>query len=214
MNFFKLHNSVFALSILCLLLCTPRIPALEKPKLDLSPEEWSKLKKGELTLRIEQVKDEKGRRGTKTNTFRLLNASPVSVWEVLYEPDKDYQWAPRIVRSRITKRGKNFLNIHYVFKTPIKTFQFHVHREYNSDKLIIESHLVENEKNDLSVSDGLYVLYPFEGGKKTVMSYSLYVVTNPNIPSIVTDYFAKQGCREWMENLKKRVESGGKWQKK
>ena len=213
MSFSKTNNSIIALSILCLLLYSTCLSALEKPGLNLTPDEWTRLKKGELILRIEEFENEKGGKGARTKTFSLVNATPDEVWKVLYEPDKDFKWAPNIVTSEITNRGENFLDIHYVLKTPFKLFQFHIHRVYHKDILLIKSNLLENEKNDLDIVDGLYALYPIEGGKKTIIYYSLYVVASPKIPTVIMDFFTKQGCKGWMENLKKRVESGGTWER-
>jgi hypothetical protein len=187
--------------------------AMARPDLNLTQDEWARLENGELILKIEEFECEKGVRGARTVTFRIVNATPDEVWKVLYEPEKDFEWAPRIATSQVTNKEGNCIDIYYIMSTPFIPIQFHIRRIYEKDNWLIESSLIENEENSLEAVDGQYALYPHHAGKKTIIKYSLYLVVSNKTPMVIQQYFTKRGCKEWMENLKKRVESTGTWKK-
>ncbi len=209
----KGYQTVFSVIFLFLLVCSSQLPARARHELNLTQEEWARLEKGELILKIEEFEGEKGMRGVRTVTFRMVNATPDEVWKVLYEPEKDFEWAPRITTSKVTNREGNCIDIHYLMSIPFIPIQFHIRRVYEKDNWLIESSLIENKENSFEAVEGQYALYPHHAGQKTVIKYSLYLVVSNKIPMIIQQYFTKQGCKEWMENFKKRVESKGTWKK-
>jgi len=209
----KVYKIVFSVPILVLLVCSFQLLARASPELNLTQEEWARLENGELILKIEEFEGEKGGRGVRTVTFRMVNATPDEVWKVLHEPEKDFEWAPRISTSKVTNKEGNCIDIHYIMSVLYISIHFHIRRVYEKDNWLIESSLIENEENSLEAVDGQYALYPQHAGKKTVIKYSLYLMLSNRTPMIIQQYFTKRGCKEWMENFKKRVESKGTWKK-
>jgi len=209
----KVYKTVFSVPIVVLLVCSFQLLARARPELNLTQEEWARLEKGELILKIEEFESEKGVRGVRTVTFLMVNAAPDEAWKVLSEPEKDFEWAPRIATSKVTNQEGNFIDIHYIMSVLYISIHFHIRRVYEKDNWLIESSLIENEENDLEAVEGQYALYPLHAGKKTVIKYSLFFAVSNKIPMIIQQYFTKRGCMEWMENFKKRVESKGTWKK-
>ena len=207
------YKTVLAVPIFLLLVGSPRLLARARPELNLAPEEWARLEKGELILKIEEFEGKKGMRGVRTVTFRMVNAAPEQVWKVLHEPEKDFEWAPRITTSKVTNQEGNWIDIHYLISVPFFPIQFYIRRIYDLDNWLIQSSLIEDKENTLEAVEGEYSLYTQPAGQKTVIKYSLYLGVSNRTPMIIQQYFAKRGCKEWMENFKKRVESNGTWKK-
>ena len=198
---------------LCVLALPPPLQGVEKPPLDLSPDDWAVLEKGELVFKLEDFQDDTGNINHRLKTFRIINAAPHEVWKVLSEPEKDVEWIPGVDASEVMKRDENYVDVHYEVKVLFMSFQFNIHRVFHRDILFIKNDLIDDMENDLKVSDSYYALYPYEDGKKTIMNYSLHLVVSRNIPQTVADWFARQNCRAWMESLKMRAESKGEWKK-
>jgi hypothetical protein len=199
--------------VVCILASPLTLRGVEKPFLELSPEDRALLEKGKLVFKIEEFQDGQGDVNHRLKTFRLINAPPEEVWKVLTNPEKDFEWIPGVNLSEVLKKEKNYSDIRYEVDVLFMTFQFHIHRVFNKDVLFIKNDLINDMENDLKVADSYYALYPCDDGNKTIMNYSLLLVVSQNIPKAVEDWFTKQSCKGWMENLKKRAESKGTWRK-
>jgi len=197
---------------LCIL-APPPLRGVEKPPLDLSPEDRAVLEKGELVMKVEEFKDAKGNLCHRLRTYRIIAVPPEEVWKVLSEPEKDREWIPGMDVSEVMNRGKDQVDVHYEVTVLFMVFQFNIHRVFHPDILFIKNDLIEGMENDLTMADSYYALYPADDGKKTIMNYSLRLAVSSSIPKAVEDWFAKMSSKGWMENLKKRAESKGTWKK-
>ena len=197
----------------CILASPPTLGGVEKPPLKLSPQERALLEKGELVMKVEEFQDEKGNLIHRIRTYRIIAVPPKEVWKVLSEPEKDREWIPGVDVSKVMKRGKDHVDVHYEVKVLFMVFKFNIHRVFYPDILFIKNDLIKGMKNDLKVADSYYALYPCDNGKKTIMNYSLRLAVSRNIPKPVEDWFAKQSSKGWMENLKKTDRKQGDLEK-
>jgi ribosome-associated toxin RatA of RatAB toxin-antitoxin module len=206
----------FARMMIALALCILAplsLHGVEKPPLDLSPEEMAVLETGEPVLKVEEFRDENGNLNHRLRTYRIIAVPPSEVWKVLSEPEQDREWIPGVDVSRVLDRGPDHVDVHYEVSVLFMTFRFNIHRVFYPDILYVKNDLIPGMDNDLAVADSYYALYPCANGQKTIMNYSLRLAVSSGIPKPVEDWFAKQSSKGWMENLKKRAESKGTWKK-
>jgi ribosome-associated toxin RatA of RatAB toxin-antitoxin module len=201
------------LALAIALLAPSLLQAIEKPPLDLSPQEMAVLEKGDPVLKVEEFRDENGNLNHRLRTYRLIAVPPQEVWKVLSQPEQDREWIPGVDVSQVLDRGPDHVDVHYEVMVLFMVFRFNIHRVFHPDALYIKNDLIPGMDNDLAVADSYYALYPCDNGQKTIMNYSLRLAVSQSIPKPVEDWFARQSSKGWMENLKKRAESNGTWKK-
>ena len=205
----------FLLSIATALLISATISSKNyKPIFQLTEEKWKLLKEGKVIISEQIYADKEGAKKLRFIASALIKASPEQVWAVLRGYDLFEEFMPRVKECQVVKWRKDgcavvrydsqvlWVQVHYyILSCPAYPFRK------------IEFKLAQGYDNQIKDTYGFWEIIPAPKNKGSILSYSAYLDSGFPVPEFIAKRLTRSSLIEVLKNVKKRVESGGKWKK-
>lgn len=155
---------------------------------------------------IKEVLD-KDNVATTEVTF-LVKAKPEDVWKVLTDYDNYTKFMPSMEEFKVKAKTEKFSVVHVKLESPpLIDISYDLRRVYDKNNWSIKFKRTEGKIKDI------------EGGWKleehrniyTKLTYTSRIDFGIPVPKFILDSLSKNGLHKLADNVKKRVESGGKW---
>ncbi|GIW21602.1 MAG: hypothetical protein KatS3mg068_0609 [Candidatus Sericytochromatia bacterium] len=157
---------------------------------------------------IKEVLD-KNNIATTEVTF-LVKAKPEEVWKVLTDYDNYTKFMPAMEEFKVKTRTDKFSIVHVKLESPpLIDISYDLRRVYDKENWTINFKKIDGKIKDI------------EGGWKlekykdiyTKLTYRSRIDFGLPVPKFILDNLSRNGLYKLADNVRKRVESGGKWTK-
>lgn len=199
---------------------TPAIVAVPAPpvplKASLNADEIKKLTAGEVVVRDASHLKADGKAVGKTKSFTIINAPIDRIFAEVLNPLNQPKYMPRLEKVLLEKRVGKTAYYHLFVKILIVDVDYHLilSEDYNSPELKVMSWKTDKTReNGLKDTYGFWALRPWQDGKKTLLEYDLFVDTGRMIPEFAQNFLLKRDLPDILDNIRKYMESNGKWRK-
>ena len=180
---------------------------------EYTPEEWERLKKGEIVLTDTYVQNPDGSQRLQLLAKVYIKAPVKTVWGVLRDYNNFKYFMPNVKNCTILKQEGEVYWLKYEGK--ILWLNLSWHQKVTGVQLYkrIEYTIDKTRPNDIRDTNGFWVLDNAPDGAGAVVSFSSYIDTGIPIPEMVTRKASRSTLPKILNNLRLRVESGGTWKK-
>lgn len=179
---------------------------------NLTPANLAKLEAGEVILLDQTYTDAEGKTRGKGLAIVLIDKPPEEVWKYIPQFDSYKEFMPRMVASKIYLNEAGKIGAEYTLKVAFKTIVYSCMHYLENDKFMLRWELDAARKNDIASTTGWWKIKPYKG--KSIVAYTVAVDTGIAVPKVIQDYLTKRDLPNVVRAMKKRVESGGTYQKK
>jgi hypothetical protein len=143
----------------------------------------------------------------------LIKASPMSVFNYMKVFKKRPLYMPRLKVAKVMKKLKgNNVYVYQRLNIMWKKIHLHLKIKLNPGKSIRWG-LMPGKRSDVTANVGAWVFEPIKGGKHTLLTYSLYTEPRAWVPGWLKSILVKQDIPKVLRNVRKYVESKGKFRK-
>ena len=142
----------------------------------------------------------------------VIGAGVDQVWSCLADYAKFPEFIPRMVACEKYADSGGDLGIRQELKVLWRRVSYHVLQRSDDAAHTLNFRLDKSQKNDISETEGSWVLRPYGEGK-TLAVYSLALDTGIPVPRFIQTMMLNEDLPDTLLALKKRVESGGKYTK-
>ncbi len=179
----------------------------------LTLEQYQKLEDGEVL--IFQEKRELDNRKTEAwmGAMILVHAPPRVCWEVLNDLAHYYEFQPRLLESTIIERQNSSTVVRLSFKAAWKKVFYHLKYSRNDQNMVLHYCLDREFPHNISDAKGWWRAIPYSRGNTTIISYASCVNTGMWVPKFIQRIFMKRDLPNVVLYPKRRMESGGRWNK-
>jgi hypothetical protein len=210
------YCSVFLLAIACCLLVWGLAKAENKSPLDrFSREQREKLLAGKVVYEyINYEGREKEEKGLGHGQAYVIVNKPVDVcWSIMTDFDRKKEYYPRVVVSDVVKREENRAWVREVLDFGIANIEYVMVQNMDPENRRVNFSLDPAYKHDLKDTHGFWYWEKIND----TSSLLSYAVTKADVgipaPEFIVKALSSQDLPGIAENLKKRIESDGKWRK-
>lgn len=210
------YCSVFLLALACWLLVWGLAKAENKSPLErFSREQREKLLAGEVVYEyINYEGREKEEKGLGHGQAYVIVNKPVEVcWSIMTDFDRKKEYYPRVVVSQVVKREENRAWVREVLDFGIANIEYVMVQNMDPEKRRVNYFLDPVYKHDLKDSHGFWYWEKIND----TSSLLTYAVTKADVgipvPEFIVKALSSRDLPGIAENLKKRIESNGKWRK-
>jgi len=206
-------RKIFAFSLLAALLVSIAA-ASNGPLSDFNEEELETLKEGEAVYRHVEKKGEDGETKGHGESYIIINAPVDKCFSIFTEFNKQHLYFPRKTKSEVVKRlDDNRVLVHKVFEFYVVDVQYHVLYTVDKDKHRVDFEMDPEYPHDIEDTAG-YFKFETIDDKSTLFTYAATKVeTGLKVPGFIRNYITSKDLPAVVENVKKRIESGGTWEK-
>ena len=138
-----------------------------------------------------------------------LKTEPDAVFRILRDVEHHPEFMPEVKEARIVERGPGYHVAHFRAGEGFFASEHTLKRVYDEPERRISWSLVQGRPKDLS---GYWHVQQSPDGVGSLVTYSAYIDVGVLVPDVLTRYFAKRTVPLMIDNLRKRSESGGRWQ--
>lgn len=178
-----------------------------------TPEEQKKLIAGEAVFKHVQEKGPDGKMHGHGESYALIDASVEQSWKIFCEFDKHHLYFPRKKKSEVVKRWDNKALVYKEFDFYVTTIEYTILYTLDTKNHRLDFKLDKDYKHDIEDAAG-YFLFEKLGEKRTLVTYAATKVeTGVKVPGFIQEYITSRDLPAVVMNVKKRIESGGKWTK-
>ncbi len=184
-----------------------------KPAFKLTPKNWKRLHGGEILVTEQIIEKEKNNKELRFIATAHINAPPEAVWKTIRDYDNYYKFIPRLKESEVVKKEGRCMIVRYLGEVFWVEVGYHVEACAEvPDKRVVFG-LAEGHENFMKSTDGFWEVQEAPEGQGSVVSYSAHLDPGVPVPGFITRKVARDSLVDVLQNLRKRVESGGKWKK-
>jgi len=178
-----------------------------------TPEEWERMKKGEVVITevMNLNPDGSGRMDFLAKLY--IKATRQEVWKHIRDYNNFPEFMPRMKKNTILKQEGQVYWVRYELKIFWLKIVYHIRVDGVELYKRIEYKLDKTKKNHIKDTYGYWILEDAPGGTGTILSYSTFVDTGIPAPKVLVRKLAKMSLPNIVKNVRKRVESGGKWKR-
>jgi len=183
-----------------------------------SAEQQEKLLAGEVVFEY-VLKDTRDATDTESTTkgygkaITIVNAPVEEGFKIFCQHEKEYLYFPRMTVSKVLKTHGNEAIVYKELDYTVATVRYtHVMT------IVPEAHRVDftmdpTGVNDIKASEGYFQFESFDD-KRSLFTYALLNADiGVAVPEFIKKYISSRDLPEVAANVKKRIESGGKWEK-
>lgn len=183
------------------------------PLSGFSKEERDKLLKGEPVYQHLKKENEKGEIEGYGQSAIIINQPADKSFQIFCEFDKHQLYFPRKKKSEVIKSWDNKALVHKVFGFYVVDVEYTVLYTVDPEKRRVDYKLDKDYPHDLEEVEGFFRFEKIDE-KRTLFIYAATKVeTGLKVPGFIQDYLTSRDLPQVARSVKKRVESGGKWQK-
>jgi ribosome-associated toxin RatA of RatAB toxin-antitoxin module len=182
-------------------------------KTELTLEQYQKLEDGEVLIFQEERRLDNGKIGTWMRAMILVDAPPRVCWEVLNDLAHYYEFQPRLLESTIIERQNSSIVVRLSFKAAWKEVFYHLKYVRDDRRMVLHYRLDRELPRNISDARGWWQAIPYKEGSTTIISYASCVDTGMWVPRLIQRIFTKMDLPNVVSYLKRRIESGGRWNK-
>jgi len=188
-------------------------PAGKSPLDRFSSEEQKNLLAGKPIYRFQKSADAEGKYSGYGQCWAIINSPIDTCFKIFLEFEKQYQYYPRKTKSEVVNRKPNQVWLLNVFDFYLAEISYTVLYTIDPNRYRIEFQLDQNYPHNLNDTSGFFWFEKMDD-QKTLFTYAAVKVdTGLKVPSFIQQYLTSRDLPAVAENVKKRIESGGKWTK-
>jgi hypothetical protein len=187
----------------------------ESPVPGLSLEAYQEIKKGEILVFGETFEADDGRDAGRGKAYAYFAYPWPTIWATLTDYERQAEYLPRIERSRVVWREGNEVWVKFGMEVLWADLAWVIRHtmDEKAHQLRFALDHAYRDVNSIDDTRGSWEFIPVEGGKATVVSFGLFVDTGYAVPDFLMSYLIRRDLPNVVGNLRKRVESGGRWRK-
>jgi len=176
-------------------------------------EQQEKLLKGEAIY--EYIINDKGDQGATGygRAVALVNAPAAEGYKIFCDFEKERLYFPRMTVSKVLKVEGNVSTVYKELDFTVTTMRYTHFMTRNDEELRVDFEKDPNGVNDFEESAGYFQFVKIDDQR----SLFIYGLTKGEIgipvPEFIKNYVTSKDLPNIVLSVKKRVESGGKWQK-
>lgn len=177
----------------------------------LTPDGIAKIKKGEILI-LKNI--EAGASPSGMIEAAIIFNQPIDkVWELLVTKcDEQNKFLPYLEKSTLLKKEGNHMFIDFYLKIMNVGMDYRVDHIIEKDKYYFHWALDPSYKNKLKTLKGYWRFYYIDD-THTLARYGTWFEIGIGVPEFVQSFLIKRDLPESLNNVKKFVDSGGKWRK-
>jgi carbon monoxide dehydrogenase subunit G len=143
----------------------------------------------------------------------VIDRPVADVWATLIRYEDRAQYIPRLKSVDVLERQPGRLRIRQEIDATFLTARFTAWFRLDREALTISWSLDKSATdNTIAESEGEYRMTALDPGH-TLLVYRTYVDSGLKVPKSIQSYMQRRSIPELLGNIKKRVESGGTWQR-
>jgi len=179
----------------------------------LTDGERARLQKGEVIYRSVKTVDEEGQTHGHGQSLVIIKKPVDRCFEIFTDFDSHEEYFPRKTESEVIgKEGETFL-VQKKFSFWWVDIEYVVRYEVDPKEHRVDFFLDKNYPHDLEYTEG-YFAFEELSPEKTLFVYGAEEVDiSIALPGFVQEWLQKRDLPAVAENVRKRIESGGKWKK-
>ena len=179
----------------------------------LTKEEKQRLLNGETIYKSVKFTDAEGKTHGFGQAMVIINAPIKKCWEIFTQFDRQQEYFPRKTASVVIKQKPDFALVFKQFKFFGVKIEYTIKYKIDAKNYRIDFGLDPSRSHDIKDTAGFF-LFEKITPQKTLFIYGVTKLdTGIKIPSFIQNYLQKKDLPKVVENVKKRIESGGKWKK-
>ena len=138
-----------------------------------------------------------------------LAEGPDAVFRILRDVERHPEFMPDVKEVRVVESGPGYHVAYFRAGEGLFASEHTLKRTYDDTERRISWSLVQGRPRDLQ---GSWHVQRSPDGAGSVVTYSAYIDAGALVPDVVTKQAAKRTIPAMIANLRRRVESGGRWQ--
>lgn len=176
-------------------------------------EERKRLGAGETVFRYVEARDEEGKTQGHAWASVVIDAPVDRCFKIFREFDQHHLYIPRKQKSEIIKTWENKTLVHNEFDFYLITIEYTSLFTVDEKNHRVDYDMDPDYKHDINDTEG-YFHFERIDGERTLLTYAVTRVdTGLRAPAFVMEYLTSRDLPNVVINVKKRIESGGKWSK-
>ncbi|MEO6952067.1 MAG: SRPBCC family protein [Polyangia bacterium] len=180
---------------------------------EIAPADVDAAMAGGVPIHAEAFTDSAGYTGGKGTGVILIWRPLADVWATLTRYDDRVEYIPRVKKLKVLGQQGNRVHVWQEIDAAVTTARFTAWYELDEKAHVIHWKLDPAAgDNTLRDVDGDYTLVAVDANR-TLLSYQSTIDTAFHVPRAIQAYMTRKSLPELLGNIKKRVESGGKWKR-
>lgn len=179
----------------------------------LLPEDVDAAMAGGVPIHAEAFTDAAGFTCGKGAGVILIWRPIADVWATLTSYEDRVEYIPRLKKLKVLERAPGRARVWQEVDATVTTARYTAWYELDEKAHVIHWKLDPSAgDNTLRDVDGEYTMVAVDEGR-TLLSYRSTVGTALHVPRAIQAYMTRKSLPDLLGNIKKRVESGGKWKR-
>jgi uncharacterized membrane protein len=178
----------------------------------LTAPELARLNTGDVVVKTEPYTTADGTRAASVKAYGLINKPPESVWAVLLDYQRFYEFMPRLERVAVLAQTKDTMKVTETLSVPLSTLSYTVDLTFERLRRRVSWKLDKSKPHDIADTAGTWELVPYPPNQ-TLVHYTTFIDTGLSVPKVLENYLVKSDLPEILLSLKRRTESDGAWKK-
>ena len=176
-------------------------------------DEWKRLEKGEILVTEASIRGLDNKTRLRGKAVALVDAPPSEIWKTIMDHNHFAEFMPSLEECKIEENiGKSRLVFYHV-KIRWIDIRYHLRLHYDQEQWHVDYYLDKAFPHDIADTQGTWDLEPLYNGKRTKVTYSVYIDSGRFVPGFIERALAKRQLPEVVGNVRNRVLSGGTWEK-
>lgn len=127
------------------------------------------------------------------SSFQVIRRSPEEVWRALTDLDEIGNLLPSIRRTQVVAQNGSSSTVRVEHEHGVMEAAYHLRVRHTNGNVVIFQ-LDTRRKNDIHAGWGFLRIHPWDGGRKTLVSYAVLVDVGPGLlKAVMTPAF-----KEWI----------------
>jgi len=192
----------------------PASPTSEASVLDrFSPEQRQKLMAGEAVFEHVESKEADGSTHGHGQSSALIEAPADECLRLFCAFDKHYQFFPHNKTSEVVESSETKVLVRKVYSFYMMTVEYTIAYSIDPRACRVDYQLDTSYPHDIDDAAGFFHFERFDD-RRTLLTYAATKVdTGIKVPAFIRNYITTRDLPAVVMNVKKRIESGGKWSK-
>ncbi len=188
--------------------------AAKDPLSRFTPEQVKKLKAGEAIYETVREKGEGGVTRGYGRSTAIVEAPIDKAFETFTRFDEQEEYFPRKTESKVVKHWDHKYLVHKVFEFYVVDIEYHVIYSVDEKNHRVDFEMSKDHPHDIDDTAGYFQFKKIDE-ETTLFTYAATKVeTGLKVPGFIQGYISSKDLPDVVLNVKKRIESGGKWKKK
>jgi carbon monoxide dehydrogenase subunit G len=179
---------------------------------ELSPDDVTKLEKGEVVVKGDMYTKADGKRSGKGKAYCVINKPADAPWATLWDYGKVPEYLPRVERVVIINKTDSTMKVRQEIGVAFTSVRYTLDFKFDNDIRRMDWKLDKTQKADIADTFGSWEFFPYGAGR-TLVRYTIALDTGQYVPEFVESYLVKKDLPEVLLALKRRTESDGAWKK-